>query len=260
MHEVKSEREVAQSCLTLSDPMDCSLPGSSVHGVFQARVLEWGAITFSSPSILFTLKIYISLATHSRLGAPMCATLTRLYLYIRFSWCIQQLVQGGSPQGSPLQTSMGSARATTDYLLLKGTVGRSTTKEAGLRQRGAGLWRTLPTALTLLVRPLPPDLASLLRSGRGGFSPLPAATGWRFGEAVALAPGTKGLSPMCFVLCCTLCLWGSQHPCCCHISERVPQRKAAGVLAFISPALGHRSPGLHFQLGRQPPLKRLFSE
>ena len=42
--KVKSEREVAQSCLTLSDPMNCSLPGSSVHGIFQARVLEWGAI------------------------------------------------------------------------------------------------------------------------------------------------------------------------------------------------------------------------
>ena len=46
--KVKSESEVAQSCPTLSDPMDCSLPGSSVHGIFQARVLEWGAIAFSS--------------------------------------------------------------------------------------------------------------------------------------------------------------------------------------------------------------------
>ena len=46
--KVKSESEVAQSCLTLSDPMDCSLPGSSVHGIFQAGVLEWGAIAFSS--------------------------------------------------------------------------------------------------------------------------------------------------------------------------------------------------------------------
>ena len=45
--KVKSESEVAQSCLTLSDPMDCSLPGSSVYGIFQARVLEWGAIAFS---------------------------------------------------------------------------------------------------------------------------------------------------------------------------------------------------------------------
>ena len=48
--KVKSESEVAQSCLTLRDPMDCSLPGSSAHGIFQARVLEWGALP--SPSIL----------------------------------------------------------------------------------------------------------------------------------------------------------------------------------------------------------------
>ena len=45
--KVKSQSEVAQSCSTLSDPMDCSPPGSSVHGIFQARVLEWGAIAFS---------------------------------------------------------------------------------------------------------------------------------------------------------------------------------------------------------------------
>ena len=45
--KVKSESEVTQSCLTHSDPMDCSRPRSSVHGIFQARVLEWGAIAFS---------------------------------------------------------------------------------------------------------------------------------------------------------------------------------------------------------------------
>ena len=50
--KVKSESEVAQSCLTLSDPMDCSLPGSSVHGIFQARVLEWGAIAFSGKPMM----------------------------------------------------------------------------------------------------------------------------------------------------------------------------------------------------------------
>ena len=44
--KVKSQSEVAQSCPTLRDPMDCSLPGSSVHGIFQARVLKWGAITY----------------------------------------------------------------------------------------------------------------------------------------------------------------------------------------------------------------------
>ena len=49
--KVKSEREVTQSCPTLSGPMDCSLPGSSSHGIFQARVLEWGAIAFSDLSL-----------------------------------------------------------------------------------------------------------------------------------------------------------------------------------------------------------------
>ena len=49
--KVKSESEVAQWCPTLHDPMDCSLPGSSVHGIFQARVMEWDAIAFS-PSLL----------------------------------------------------------------------------------------------------------------------------------------------------------------------------------------------------------------
>ena len=46
--KVKSESEVAQSCPICSDPMDCSPPGSSIHGILQARVLEWGAIAFST--------------------------------------------------------------------------------------------------------------------------------------------------------------------------------------------------------------------
>ena len=56
--KVKSEREVAQSCPTLSDPMDCRVPGSSAHGIFQARVLEWGAIAFSAtlPTIAQLVK------------------------------------------------------------------------------------------------------------------------------------------------------------------------------------------------------------
>ena len=56
MHESESESEVAQSCLTLSDPMDCSLSGSSIHGIFQARVLEWVAIAFSDTLVLATHK------------------------------------------------------------------------------------------------------------------------------------------------------------------------------------------------------------
>ena len=54
--KVKSESEVAQSCLTLSNPMDCSLQGSSVHGIFQARVLQWGAIAFSDCALLSAAK------------------------------------------------------------------------------------------------------------------------------------------------------------------------------------------------------------
>ena len=59
--KVKRESEVVQLCPTLSDPMDCSLPGSSIHGIFQARVLEWGAIAFSLQNpqflIIFSLSV-----------------------------------------------------------------------------------------------------------------------------------------------------------------------------------------------------------
>ena len=54
--KVKSESEVAQSCPTLSGPMDCSRPGSSISGIFQARVLEWGAIAFSAMEYYSALK------------------------------------------------------------------------------------------------------------------------------------------------------------------------------------------------------------
>ena len=57
--KVKSESQFAQSYPTLSDPMDCSLPGSSVHGILQARVLEWGAIAFSSYEILRYLRVIL---------------------------------------------------------------------------------------------------------------------------------------------------------------------------------------------------------
>ena len=71
--KVKSESEVAQSCPTLCDPMDHSLPGSSVHGIFQARVLEWGAIAFSTDAY-----IYICIHTHTciyAVYAQLCLTL-----------------------------------------------------------------------------------------------------------------------------------------------------------------------------------------
>ena len=60
--KAKSESEVTQSCLTLSDPMDCGPPGSSVHGIFQARVLEWGAIAFSIDQLTFLLIVFLIIA------------------------------------------------------------------------------------------------------------------------------------------------------------------------------------------------------
>ena len=97
--KVKSESEVAQSCPTLSDPMDCSLPGSSVHGIFQARVLEWGAIVLSIPNYTRHLQRYgqeeqewwwLTLSchccnvflTHEREGYPIAFD----YLQFLISW------------------------------------------------------------------------------------------------------------------------------------------------------------------------------
>ena len=57
--KVKSEGEVAQFCPTLSDPMGCSLPGSSVHGIFQVRVLEWGAIAFSNGGYYWLANLFL---------------------------------------------------------------------------------------------------------------------------------------------------------------------------------------------------------
>ena len=55
--QYETESEVAQSCLTLCNPMDCSLPGSTVHGIFQARILEWVAIAFSMCSIVSLINM-----------------------------------------------------------------------------------------------------------------------------------------------------------------------------------------------------------
>ena len=94
--KVKSESEVTQSCLTLSDPMDRSLPGSSVHGIFQARVLELGAIAFSAHG-------------HHQM------VITEIRLIIFFAAAAAKLLQScptlcypidGSPRGSPVPGSL----------------------------------------------------------------------------------------------------------------------------------------------------------
>ena len=70
--KVKSESEVAQSCLTLSDPMDCSLPGSSVHGILQVRALEWGASAFSDIyALLSTITILYALKQLTNWVSPL---------------------------------------------------------------------------------------------------------------------------------------------------------------------------------------------
>ena len=85
--KVKSESEVAQSCPTLSDPMDCSLPGSPVHGIFQARVLEWGAIAFSMTNLDSILKSRdITLPTKVRL---VKALVFPVVMYGCESWIIK---------------------------------------------------------------------------------------------------------------------------------------------------------------------------
>ena len=88
--KVKSESEVAELCLTPSNPMDCSLPGSSVHGIFQARVLEWVAIAFSK-ELLRVMKMF-----HTLTGILGCllhgyihfSKLTKLYTYIYRICCM----------------------------------------------------------------------------------------------------------------------------------------------------------------------------
>ena len=86
--KVKSEREVAQSCPTLSDPMDWSLPGSSVHGIFQPRVLEWGAIrTILKPVLTNFLRYNSSAALHSLYSAFSKSPLRAL-----LHWCLPVLL------------------------------------------------------------------------------------------------------------------------------------------------------------------------
>ena len=84
--KAKSEREVAQSCPTLSDPMDCSLPGSSVHGIFQPRVLEWGAIAFSIYMYicLYMCKVYMCVYIYIYTYTHTCVYVC-VYLCIRTS-------------------------------------------------------------------------------------------------------------------------------------------------------------------------------
>ena len=87
--KVKSESEVAQLCPTLRDPMDCSLPGSSVHGIFQARVLEWGANAFSNLDSILKSR-GITLPTKVRLVKAMVFPVV---MYGCESWIVKKAEQ-----------------------------------------------------------------------------------------------------------------------------------------------------------------------
>ena len=109
--KVKSESEVAQSCPTLSDPMDWSLPGSSVHGIFQARVLEWGANAFSVPSSLPRIK-----PTSPALAGGFFTTETPEKPYV-LSSAIHNSQDMGFPGGS---AGKESTRHAGDLVLIPG--------------------------------------------------------------------------------------------------------------------------------------------
>ena len=100
--KVKSESEVAQSCPTLSDPMDCSLPGSSVHGIFQAKVLEWCAIAFSGLIEQYLLTLWLKIPLIHELEKEMATHSSVL------AWRIPGT---GEPGGLP---SVGSHRVGHD--------------------------------------------------------------------------------------------------------------------------------------------------
>ena len=101
--KVKSESEVAQSCPTLSDPMDCSPPGSSIHGIFQARVLEWGAIAFSLRSVTCILLLLLLQNSTCPLGLPWWLVKSLLALQKTQEMRVQSL--GGE---DPLEKGMAT--------------------------------------------------------------------------------------------------------------------------------------------------------
>ena len=98
--KVKSESEVAQSCPTLHDPMDCSLPGSSIHGIFQARVLKWGAIAFSAQKPRYLQSFHFKICSpgqgemDGKSNMETYITLRKIDSQREFAVCLRKLKQG----------------------------------------------------------------------------------------------------------------------------------------------------------------------
>ena len=102
--KVKSESEVVQSCLTLSDPMDCSLPGTSIHGIFQARVLEWGAIAFSTLRVAKRSKVKV-IQSCLTLCDPMDCTVHGILLARILEWAAYPFSRGSSQSRNQTRVS-----------------------------------------------------------------------------------------------------------------------------------------------------------
>ena len=107
--KVKSESEVSHSCPTLSDPMDCSLPGSSVHGILQARVLEWGAVSFSIIGMTWDLLLELVSASFccitdllwNILTLHNCHFLKTFYFVLEYSWLTNNVIVSGEQWRDP---------------------------------------------------------------------------------------------------------------------------------------------------------------
>ena len=120
--KVKSESEVAQLCPTLRDPMDCSPPGSSVHGIFQARVLEWGAPAFllSSPSGNYfppPTKMHL-LTGHRHCRCPQTCLSKRSGISRKLSWSVIHKMTLGSSCGQCSYSGRRCAKEPTATPLL----------------------------------------------------------------------------------------------------------------------------------------------
>ena len=135
--KVKSESEVAQSCLTLSDPMDCSLPGSSIHGIFQAKVLEWGAIAFSRWTLL--LLLLLSRFSHVRLCATPQTAAHQAPLSLGFS---RQEYWSGLSFPSPIHACMLSRFSHVQLFATPWTVAHQAPQSMGLSRQE--YWSGLP--------------------------------------------------------------------------------------------------------------------
>ena len=141
--KVKSESEVTQSCPTLSDPMDCSLPGSSVHGIFQARVLEWGAIAFSAGHLVLS-KISIRNLVHTKMSLILSSFQT---ISVQFS-SLQSLSRVwlfATPWIAARQASLSITNSQSSL--------RLTSIESAMPSSHLILWHPL-----LLLPPIPPSI------------------------------------------------------------------------------------------------------